>query len=132
MDRDRIWQWFYQSIPTDDEKEEMLGARFQAMFILHNYYGWRGLIFCFQKIVQSEIFQARFSAFKVLFASICFIQTVLYYQFWKLFVVLTKILKWYVTIQTLARPKALRYRVFERKFYPNVLPDFENNHFYTP
>jgi hypothetical protein len=25
------------SIPADDEKEEMLGARFQAMFILHNY-----------------------------------------------------------------------------------------------
>jgi hypothetical protein len=23
------------STPTDDEKEEMLGARFQAMFILH-------------------------------------------------------------------------------------------------
>jgi hypothetical protein len=25
------------STPTDDEKEEMLGARFQAMFILINY-----------------------------------------------------------------------------------------------
>jgi hypothetical protein len=27
------------SIPTDDGNEEMLGARFQAMFILQNYYG---------------------------------------------------------------------------------------------
>ena len=41
------------STPTDDEKEEMLGARFQ-------------LIFCFQKRLQSKIFQARFRAFKVL------------------------------------------------------------------
>jgi hypothetical protein len=43
----------------------MLGARFQAMFILINY-GWCGLIFCFQKRLQSKIFQARFRAFKVL------------------------------------------------------------------
>ena len=43
------------STPTDDEKKEMLGARFQ-------------LIFCFQKLkrLQSKIFQARFRAFKVL------------------------------------------------------------------
>jgi hypothetical protein len=26
------------STPTDDEKEEMLGARFQAMFILHQLW----------------------------------------------------------------------------------------------
>jgi hypothetical protein len=102
-----------------------------CLFYIH-YYGWRGLIFCFQKILQSKIFQARFRAFKVLL-----LRSFLYKQFSTInfgnfFVVFKKtFMKWYVTIQTLDRRKNTALSYFW-KFYSNVLPDFEGSYFYTP
>ena len=38
-----------------------------SVLLFYITYGWRGLIFCFQKrLLQSKIFQARFRAFEVL------------------------------------------------------------------
>ena len=81
MDRDRIWQWFYYQHQLTMKKKKCLVLDSKPCLFYINY-GWRGLIFCFQKRVQSKIFQARFRAFKVCWFNF-FIQTVLY-QFWKL------------------------------------------------
>ena len=69
------------STPTDDEKEEMLGARFQAMFILHQRWVTRINILFSEKSTIENI-PGKFRVFNVMLIQF-FIQTVLYYQFWK-------------------------------------------------
>jgi hypothetical protein len=59
-----------------------------------------------------------------------FIQTVLYYQFWKHYFQKT-FMKWYVHTDSSSSKKNTVLSRFG-KFYPNLLPDFERNYFYTP
>ena len=79
-----------------------------SVLLFYITYGWRGLIFCFQKrLLQSKIFQARFRAFEVLL-----LRSFLYKR-----------------LSTRRKNTALS-RFW--KFYPNLWPDFEGNYFYTP
>jgi hypothetical protein len=105
----------------------MLGAIDSKPCLFYINYGWRGLIFCFQKRLQSKIFQARFRAFKVLLLRSFLYKQFSTIKFGNFFVVLKKIfMKWYLTIRTLDHHKNTALSRFW-KFRPNVWPDFEGN-----
>ena len=73
--RDRIWQYFYYQHQLTMKKRKCLVLDSTPCLFYINY-GWRGLIFCFQKRRHSKIFQAIFRAFKVLL-----LRSFLYKQF---------------------------------------------------